>query len=225
MGHTMCCRCGGEVRPPDLMHSEWRCDLCGPVAPLHTTGHISADIVAAVAARLRRGDGDDGVVPLWCPWPLLPGWTVTGVAWAGDDRTGPRATALALSGPSPVAVGPADMVFLAEEPGVGLGTSLAGVPGPDPGPALNRAVEEGPPHAKVRAGGHPSPLWAVPSLEDRSAYVGEARGMWLYAVTWPSPAGYVLAENIVLHDLAESQPSELVFGAPSMRLRPRPLWR
>ena len=76
------------------------------------------------------------------------------------------------------------------------------------------------PHAKVKAAGHPTPLWAVSSADDRSAYVGEARGCWLFAITWPAQAGYLLAEDIQLHDLAESVPSELVFGAPSARLRP-----
>ncbi len=45
-------------------------------------------------------------------------------------------------------------------------------------------------------------------------YVGEARAMWLYAIAWPAPAGYLLADGIVLHDLVDSLPSELVFGAP-----------
>jgi hypothetical protein len=215
-----CPRCGGEVRPPDLMHSEWRCDRCGEVPPLHVPRHISADLLASVADRVRASRGDDGAVSLWCPWPLLPGWTVTGVGWVGDDRDGVRATALALSGPGPLADGPADAVLVAEEMGVGLGTSLAGIAGPDPGPALNEAAHTSGAHAKVKAAGHPTPLWAVASAADRSVYVGEARGMWLYVIAWPASAGYLLAEDIVLHDLADAVPSELVFGAPSRRLRP-----
>ncbi len=215
-----CPRCGGPVLPPDLMHTDWRCYECGIVSPLHVANHISAEILSSVRDRVRAVKGDDGVMPLWCPWPLPSGWIVTGVAWAGDERTGPRATAVALSGPAPLGDGPADVVFVAEELGVGLGTSLAGIPGPDPGPALRVAVETTAAHAKVKAAGHPTPLWAVASLEDRSVYVGEARGMWLYAITWPAQAGYVLAEEIQLHDLTESLPSELVFGAPSRRLRP-----
>jgi hypothetical protein len=35
----------------------------------------------------------------------------------------------------------------------------------------------------------------------------------------------VLAESIALHDLAVSIPSELVFGAPSGRLRPHVVQR
>jgi len=198
------------------MHSDWRCDECGSVLPLHVVPHISAEILAAARERILASDTP---VPLWCPWPLLTGWTVTGVAWAGDDRSGPRATAVALSGPAPLADGPADIVFVAEEPGIGLGNRLAGIPGHDPGSYLRDALETTAAHAKVKAAGHPTPLWAVKSLEDRSAYVGEAKGMWLYAIAWPAAAGYVLAEQILLHDLTESLPSELVFGAPSRYLR------
>jgi len=40
----------------------------------------------SIYAELKKEEGV--AVSLWCPWPLLPGWTVTGVGWAGDDRTG-----------------------------------------------------------------------------------------------------------------------------------------
>lgn len=203
------------MRPPDLMHSDWRCDRCGAVAPLHTSAHITPEVLAAVRARVVATEGR---VPLWCPWPLPTGWTVTGVAWAGDERSGPRATALALAGPSPLSNGPADLVFVAEEPGTGLGMGLAGLPDADPGECVQRAVGAGTLASKVRAGGHPTPLWAVTSLEDRCAFAGEARGLWLIAVAWPAAAGYVLAESITLIDLGDLMPQELVFGAPSARL-------
>jgi hypothetical protein len=32
---------------------------------------------------------------------------------------------------------------------------------------------------------------------------------------WPADAGYVLAEHVVLVDLRDVLPAELVFGAPS----------
>ncbi|MFB9237175.1 DUF6758 family protein [Plantactinospora siamensis] len=224
MGVSVSCpRCGGPVREPDLMHTEWRCPDCGPVPPLHTAEHVGAEIVAAAAERVAVTAAQAGrpAVPLWCPWPLLPGWTVTGVAWAGDDRTGVRAAAVACSGPAPLGGGPADLVLVAEEPGVGLGNRFAALSGPDPGAELADVMTQPPPghaevtaHAKIRAGGHPTPLWSVGSATDRSAYVGEARGMWLYAITWPASAGYVLADEVVLQDLAEWTPPELVFGAP-----------
>ncbi len=99
---------------------------------------------------------------------------------------------------------------------MGLGNALAGIVGLDPGPQLAEAG----PSAKVRVDGHPTPLWPVASPADRSVYVGEARAMWLYAIAWPAHAGYVLAEDVWLCDLADRIPTELVFGAPTRRLSP-----
>jgi hypothetical protein len=201
------------------MFSEWRCDADGPVLPLHVAEHIGPDILATAVTQVRQSSGPD--MPVWCVWPLIPGWTVTGVGWVGDDRSGVRATVLACSGPSPLGGGPADILLLAEQPGVGLGTRFAGIPGPDPGPFLETTYGHAPAHAKVRAAGWPTSLWSVKTAEDRCAYVGEAKGMWLYAVAWPGAAGYVLAEDLSLCDLAEDSPSELVFGAPSPYLHGR----
>jgi hypothetical protein len=75
-----------------------------------------------------------------------------------------------------------------------------------------------PAHAKLRAGGHPTPLWSVPSASGRSAYAGEAHGVWLVAVVWPAVAGYLLADDLVLRDLRDWLPPELVYGARSARL-------
>jgi hypothetical protein len=205
------------VRAPDLMHSDWRCDECGPVPPLHVAEHIGLEILQTALDRLGVGPT---AVPLWCPWPLPSGWTVTGVGWAGDDRTGVRATAVACSGPAPLGGGPADLVLIAEEPGVGLGNRFAGMPGIDPGPFLGELMETTA-HAKIKAGGHPTPLWAIESMDDRSAYAGEAKGRWLFAIAWPATAGYLLAENLMLHDLSQWIPPELIFGAPSPYLHGR----
>ncbi|MFY1675036.1 DUF6758 family protein [Plantactinospora sp. WMMB334] len=241
MGVAVSCpRCGGPVRAPDLMHTAWRCPDCGPVPPLHVAEHIGPEIVASVVDRINA-DRDPaagpetgapgargGSMPLWCPWPFPQGWTMTGVGWAGDDRSGVRATAVACTGPDPLGGGPADLILVAEEPGVGLGTRLAGAVGIDPGPQLAEALTDPGPgsaeriaHAKVRADGHPTPLWAVKSPTDRSAYAGEARGIWLYAIAWPASAGYLLAEDVELHDLTEWTPPELVYGAPSPYLHGR----
>lgn len=222
MGVAVSCpRCGGPVRAPDLMNTDWRCDTDGAVLPLHVAEHIGAQIVETAVAKARSPRPGAPDVPIWCPWPPLPGWTVTGVGWVGDERSGVRATALACSGPAVLQGGPADVLFVAEEPGVGLGTRFAGIPGPDPGPFLEGAGGHAPAHAKVRAAGWPTPLWSVKSASDRCAYVGEARGLWLYAVAWPAAAGYLLAEDLSLCDLTEDAPSELVFGAPSPYLHGR----
>lgn len=194
------------------MHSDWRCDACGPVFPLHVPPSVNLEILENVVARAAAAPVP---VPVWCPWPLPSGWTVTGVGWAGDERSGIRATVLACSGPAPVSGGPADILLVAEEPGVGLGNRFAGLPGPDAGELLSSAMEDTGAHAKVKAAGWPVPLWSVGDVEDRSAYVGEAKGLWLYAVSWPADAGYLFAEDVILHDLTEWLPPELVFGAPS----------
>ena len=55
------------------MHSEWRCDNCGDVPPFHAAKHIGAEIVDMV---LHQTAPHQDRIPLWCPWPLLPGWTV-----------------------------------------------------------------------------------------------------------------------------------------------------
>jgi hypothetical protein len=152
-------------------------------------------------------------VPLWLPTPMPTGWLVSGVGHAGDERTGARATLLACSGPAPLG-GPADLVLVAEDPGVGLGGRFAGLPGPDPGAEVTDAA----PHAKVEAAGHPTPLWSLPA-DDRAAFVGAAMGLWLWAVLWPVDAGLLLLEDLVLRDARDGVPEPTVdFGALSPRL-------
>ena len=155
-------------------------------------------------------------VPFWIPSPLLPGWTLTGVAYAGDERSRARATALGCAGPAPLG-GVADMVLVAEEPGIGLGAGYAGVPVTDAVPDLS-----GPPAAKVHAAGHPTALWSMPTPDDRSALAGEAKGVWLWAILWPAAAGYVLLEHVILHDLRERVTADFLVGAPSPYLLRRP---
>ena len=202
-----CPRCGAGLRAPNLFSSDWHCAEHGAVLPLHVVATPSHETVEHVR-RLAE-------VPFWMPSPLLPGWTVAGLAYAGDDRTRARATALACAGPAPLG-GVADMVLVAEEPGVGLGAGYAGLRD-TAAPDLS-----GPPAAKVYAAGHPTALWSVPGPPDRAVLAGEAKGMWLWAVLWPADAGYVLYEHVVLHDLREWTPPDLVVGAPSPYLLRHP---
>jgi hypothetical protein len=197
------------------MHSEWRCDHCGPVVPLHLPAHINADVMTAAVDEVARHRPS---VPVWCPWPPWSGWTVTGVGWAADERSGARACAVACSGPSPLTGGPAELLLIAEAPGVGLASRYAGLTGPDPGRMLADAMASGPPHAVLKADGQKTPLWNIPALPDRSAYVGEARAIWLVAVAWPASAGYLLADDLMLRDLTGWLPPELVYGALCPRL-------
>jgi hypothetical protein len=192
------------------MSSAWTCERHGAVQPLRVLPRVAPEVVAQTVARSG--------VPVWCPLPPVPGWTVTGLAVAGDDRGPTPATALALGGPSPLG-GPADLVLVAEEPGVGLGARYAGVDGLDPGAAVSGAPEE-----KVEAAGHPTALWRCESAPDRVAFVGEALGVWLWAVLWPPAAELVLLEHVVLHDLrhAAHAAQVLPFGAASQRLAEAP---
>jgi hypothetical protein len=81
-------------------------------------------------------------------------------------------------------------------------------------------VAQGQPEAKVEAAGHPTALWRCDSATDRVAFVGEASGVWLYAVLWPPAAELVLLEHVVLHDLRHDTHLGLVLpvGAPTPRL-------
>lgn len=177
----------------------------GDVPPLRLLASVSLDAVDAVR-RLSK-------VPCWMLAPLPPGWTLSGIGYAGDERTGALATVFACTGPAPLG-GPGDLLIVAEEPGVGLGAAYAGIDGPDPGPAL--AAQDGRRRAAtLRADRHPVAMWAVDSPGDRYAVVGEAMGQWLWAVLWPSATGHLLAEELTLADLRRGRPGELPIGARS----------
>jgi hypothetical protein len=154
------------------------------------------------------------VVPVWLPWPLPSGWLVTGFAEVGDERSGARASVTALSGPA-LSQGPADLLLIAEEPGVGLGAAFAGLDGPDPG----EGFDAGPPNAKIQVLGHPTALWCVVgAAADRAVYAGEALGNWLWTIAWPAEVGCLIAlAELSLCDLRDHD-LDLPFGAFSPRL-------
>lgn len=209
-----CPRCFGAVRPPDLWSSAWRCETHGEVQPFRLIGRLAPEGMAAVVQDAR--------VPVWVPHPMMPGWVVTGLGTCGDDRVGARATLVCCSGPAPLG-GPADLMLVAEEPGVGLGAHLAGLDGPDPGDLSGRA-----PDAKMEAAGHPTAMWSVPttSRSDASAtFVGEARALWIWAVLWPASAGVLFLDHVALADAREFGPAAyemLGYGALSPRLHGKP---
>jgi len=195
------------------MSSAWLCAEHGDVAPLYlANGPVTAEVLEWTAKTAQ--------VPVWVPWPLPPGWLVSGLAHAGDDRTGARATVVAVSGPAPLG-GTGELVLVSEEPGIGLGARYAGLPGPDAGPDAPYLSERTAPHARVHAAGHPTALWAVDGGQDRSAYVGEALGQWLWVVAWPETVSLVVLDRLVLVDLrAAGHEVDLPFGAASPRLKP-----
>ncbi|MCF6525528.1 DUF6758 family protein [Streptomyces sp. JJ36] len=192
-GEPSCPKCGGRVRAPGLFADTWQCDLHGTVHPLQPVVPPSVEALAVVVGRTR--------VPVWMPWPLPVGWLFTGVACAGDDRSGGRATAVACSGPAPLG-GPGELILVAEELGVGLGARYAGIEGPDPGEYLR--VDK-PADGKVLAAGRPTPLWLVENTPpDRAVFAGEARGLWLWAVVWPEESALLMYDELVLTDLRDA---------------------
>jgi hypothetical protein len=206
----MCPRCGHELHAPGLWSSVWECPLHGSVAPYLVLTHTGPDAVEHVIGRAN--------VPVWMPRGLPHGWLCSGVAYAGDERTGAAATVTCLSGPSPLG-GAADLMVIAEEPGVGLGSRHAGLAETDPGAGF----DAGPPDAKVMAASHPTALWSVPALDDRAIFVGEAKGQWLWAVVWPAAAGILMYDGMSLIDLRDRPADvDLEFGALSSRLAAPP---
>ncbi len=184
----------------------WQCELHGAVHPVQPVIAPDPEALAGVVAHSQ--------VPLWLPWPLSSGWSFSGLAYVGDKKDGARASVVAASGPSPFG-GDGDLLLIAEEMGIGIGARFAGLPGPDPGPIFEDTAA----HAKVYAAGRPTPMWAVPGTGDRAVFVGEARGMWLWLVLWPSIAGTLLYDEVVLTDLRDAVP-ELAY-LPMGTLSPR----
>jgi hypothetical protein len=200
-----CPRCDAGLRGPSIWASGWRCLVHGEVSPLWPTLSPSR---SGLRALLRAA-----AVPVWLPWPLPDGWLVTGFAGAGDERTGTKGCAVALSGPGP-AGGVAELVVVSEDPRVGLGCRFAGLDGLDPGAQLTAV----PPAAAVRLGGHELPLWRV-DASGRAAFAGEVMGTWLWLVLWPRRAAALLAQPLRVRDLRDpGQELDLPFGAPSPQL-------
>ncbi|MCK1815879.1 hypothetical protein N0X72_19300 [Streptomyces carpaticus] len=213
-GEFSCPKCGSKVRAPGLFSDSWQCSAHGAVHPLQPIIPPSVDALSVVVGRTE--------VPVWMPWPLPVGWLFTGVAAAGDERSGGRASVIACSGPGPLG-GACDLLLIAEELGVGLGARYAGVAGPDPGPHL---ATEAPPQVKMLAAGRPTPLWQVTDAPaDRAVFAGEAMGIWLWAVVWPQASGVLLYDELLLTDLrdAGSEFDLLPCGALSPRILTRPV--
>jgi len=210
-----CPRCGSVVRQPGLWNSHWVCDEHGDVQP--------ASAAVAPTPDLLRSLARDAHVPVWLPWPLPDGWVVSGLRWAGDDHNGTVASVVAVSGPHPIPEldddPGADLIVVAEQPGVGIGAHLAGLAGVDPGPLLAEKAAHDVAEIKMVADGHDVPLWSVP-MDGGLAYVGEASGVWLWLLAWPAPAAAVLLNRFGLIDARHPEHDlEFPCGALTPRLR------
>jgi hypothetical protein len=200
-----CPRCGAVLVTPQN-GTPWSCHQHGEVAPLEgVRPPQSTDLHAAALGS---------AVPVWLMWPLLPGWTISGIVRAGADGDAAHAVAVACGGPAPLG-GTADLVIIAERPGIGLGAGLGGLPHLDPEPT----VWADPAVGRVSVSGRPTAMWSVGALDDRAVFVGEADGAWLWMVLWPADAGHLLADGISLIDLREDGVGfDLPCGSVSPRL-------
>lgn len=188
MTPPLCVRCTREVVTGGS--GSWTCEDHGTVEPLSPPMPLSPQALA----ELMVPDG----APAWVPWPLPPDWSVCGVRRTGVGADPMRAVAVACAGPGLLG-GFAELIVVAEEPGVGLGARYAGREHRDPGLVLTGAA----PDTKVSAAGHPTPLWELQGAGDRAVYVGEARGRWLWLVVWPATEFMVVHEQLRLVDLLD----------------------
>jgi hypothetical protein len=185
--------------------------------PLHPARVLDGAQMREVATSAK--------VPAWLPWPLPPDWVVTGLQRVGDDREGTVATVLAITGPNPFRASRSDpltaeLLVVAEQPGIGLGPRLGGTGDIDPGPALTAAMAESSPHATVDAGGHAIPLWCLDGAPDRAAYVGEAASVWLWLIVLPAAAGALALDGLRMVDLRDpGHPLDVPAGALTPLLR------
>ena len=203
-----CPRCAQALTPPNVWADQWECPVHGAVPPVHRPPSPSADWMRHVCASSR--------VPVWLPWPLPESWVICDVVPVGDDVRGVTAVGTVLAGPNPLG-GPAEMLVVAEEPGVGLAAGVVGLNGTDPGDVVRSA-----PYTHVDIDDHPVPMWLVPDGSDQAAVVGERDMVWLWIVVRPSAAGAMLVDRIPLAD-ARSLGEEvrlLPYGARSSWLDP-----
>jgi hypothetical protein len=192
---------------PDPQYRSWRCAVHGDVLPLRFYDRLDpADL------ELANATAD---VPLWLPDPLPAGWWLAGLAIVCDENSRGRATVTALRGPAPLG-GEGQWLIVAEEPAIGLGASYA-LAEESTAPSATSAV----PAAKIHAYGHPTPLWPVPTHStDRSAYVGEAAGVWLWLISMPADAGYAVLDDLSLADARLASELDVPVSEEPAQIRP-----
>ena len=193
-----CPRCG---EPALEKGNAWQCLVHGPVPPLWSPE--APDYDTLIEHLERAGD-----LPTWLPWPLGAGGAVTDFGTVA----GPSASFATCTFMSEIE-GLVEITVVTEEPGVGLGARCAGVPDWHPSPELRLRPRE----ATVRIDGHPIALWSVSTTPDsapapddspagadpldRSVFVGEAGGRWLWVVMRPASAALLLLDDWSLQDL------------------------
>lgn len=191
---------------------EQTCVRHGTVEPLWRA--VLSDYESFAEMVSRTGD-----LPTYLPWPMSPGWSISDFGYVGGGGSRSRATVTTTTGSSD-ADGEVSVTVVTEDPGTGLGARCAGLEGFDPGPL----VGDGPYAVRVRAAGHPVPLWVLETDTEeplaQTVLAGEAEGRWLWMVIRPASAMLLLCDEWLLADVTGFGPEalELPFGGP------RPAW-
>ncbi|WP_370250444.1 DUF6758 family protein [Nocardioides sp.] len=202
-----CPRCAAPVAPTE---AGYVCVEHGEITPLWRPRTVAYE---DFAEHLQTTPG----CPTYLPWPLSPGWSIADFAGVAAPGAPARATMTCTSGTSALD-GPVDVIVVAEEPGTGLGSRLAGLDAPDPG----ADVGVGPALVRVRIDRQVVPLWSVSVSDtagewDRSVLAGEAAGRWLWLIVRPASAMLLLRDDWILRDASGDGPHlvELPFGGPA----------
>jgi hypothetical protein len=186
-----CPRCALALSEPDESSVDYRCPDHGTVPPVGRF-ELPTPALATDTSRESR-------LSLWLPWPLPHAWVLSGIGYAGTRPGDAKASLVACSGPSPVG-GPADLLLIAEELGVGLGARFSGLDSADAGEEVGIGQADVKPHV----GGRPTPLWCVRRAPaGRAVYAGEADGRWLWLILYPETAGALMIEPIAIEDLRD----------------------
>lgn len=204
---TLAASCPRCTTPLSGEGAEFSCAVHGQVTPLWRS---ATPEYAGFAEVVLRSDG----LPTYLPWPMSPGWSISDFGCvAGQD--GPALATVTTTVGASALDGDVEVTVVTEEPGVGLGSRVAGTPRADPG----ESVGGGPASVRVRVDGHPVPMWAVPSADDddllaRVAFAGEAGGRWLWLVMRPASAALLLHDDWLLADAGGFGPEaiEMPFG-------------
>jgi hypothetical protein len=199
-----CPQCPAEIAGSG---GSWVCPLHGPTAPLWRTPRSGYDDLVAHLQLAKP-------LPTWLPWPVPPGWHLTDFGCVTGRGEPASAVFTTCSGPSEPD-GVVEVTVVTEEAGVGLGARVARVTHSDPG----REAVVGAPAARIRVDAATVSLWPVPtvtehaapavgdSVLDRSVFVGEAGGRWVWLVLRPAPAALLLQAKWLLHDISGLGPA------------------
>ncbi len=206
---TLAASCPRCTTPLEGDGAEFTCGRHGSVAPLWRSATSDYTTFAEVVRRAAE-------LPTYLPWPMSPGWSIADFGCvAGDD--GPALATVTTTIGASALDGEVEVTVVTEEPGVGLGSRVAGAATADPGDAVGQGASS----IRVRVEARPVPMWVLPSSDDddllaRAAFVGEAGGRWLWLVMRPASAALLLRDDWLLADASGFGPEaiEMPFGGP-----------